>query len=259
MNDSKLNLYKRFINSVSGFNGYKHLLNETPAKAVVFVLLLTLILGTAFMIQPAYEFNKGVSVIVRDFDDKVPNFEFKNGELQIEGKMPVILKGEGTTVIIDTSDSPNESILDNYDNALLILKNKMIQKNYANTQATSFSSLMGFSMDKNSVKMLIPLLRWIIALIMIFGVPFFIIGKFLSALFISLIGLMVNSMTKARLQYRDIYRISLYSMTLPLVLCTLLDVMNVMPPIAFFTFYMISCVYTWGAVKSIAGTTMPLE
>lgn len=114
-------------------------------------------------------------------------------------------------------------------------------------------------MDKNSMKMLIPLLRWIIVLIIIFGVPLFIIGRFISALLISLIGLIMNSISHAGLQYRDIYRISLYSMTLPLVLCTALEFVPGLGSAGFFIFYLVSGLYTIGAIKSIIGTTTPLE
>lgn len=259
MEYNRLNLFKRFMNSINGFNGYRQLLYESAGKAVLFVFLIGLLFGSISMIGTIGEINKGVSLFAENFEKQVPDFELKNGVLTVQGKMPVIINGSGMTILIDTSDNADEKILDNYDNAILIMKTRMIQKSYANTQVTSFDKFQGIVINKESIRYAIPFVKMIIIFFTVFSVFFFIAGKFISALVISLFGLIVNYSAKAGLRYMDIYRISLYSMTLPIILGTILSFTGIINIVPILLFYVISCVYTWGAIMSISKSQTPVN
>lgn len=252
MDNTRLNLYKRFINSINGFNGYRQLLYESAGKAVLYVFLLTLLLGAVSIIQPIREIDKGVTLFADNFEKEVPNFELNNGVLTVEGKMPVIIKSEEMTIIIDTSENADQSILDDYDNAILLTRTQMIQKNYSNVYSASFDSFKGIIIDKEAFRHALPYVKGIIVCFLVLSIFVFIAGRYLSALLISVVGLIVNSSFKANLHFMDIYRISLYSMTLPLIICAILNLTGIINIVPLLLFYIISCVYTWGAITSIA-------
>lgn len=246
-----MNLLSKLYHSTAGFQAYRHFIRESTGKAVLYLLLLTLVLGVIWIIGPVNDFNHGISEMIQSFDREVPNFTFQNGELNVEGEMPIIIEDSTSVLIIDTSGRTDETILNNYDQAVLITRHKMIQKDYIRNQVVDFSALQGLRMDKSDVKRFLPFLRWIAALIAFFGVLFFVATKFLSALVLSLFGLIINSARNTRLPYRDVFKISVYAMTLPLILGTLLDLLPIWIPYLALIFYVISGVYIWGAINMI--------
>jgi hypothetical protein len=251
MDEPKMGFFPKIYYSIAGFGSYRYFIKQRPGKAVVYLLLLTLILGIVSLVPIVSDYNNVINGFINSFDTKVPEFTLKNGELNVEGKMPIIINDGGSTTIIDTSGKTDESILDNYDNVILITRDKMIQKTFANQRVTSFSALQGFTMNKENVKRLLPLLKWGTVLIIIFGTIFFICGKFISALLISLIGLIINSSKKAKLTYKAVFQISAYSLTLPLFVGTLLNLIPFNVPYLWLIFYLLSSVYVWGAINSI--------
>lgn len=252
MNEPRLNFFTKAYYSIKGFDYYRYFIMQKTGKAVIYLLLLGLIAGLAGIIQPVSESNKMINQMIGGIESTIPDFTFENGKLDVKANMPLIIgEGSGMTIIIDTSGATNESVLNSYDNVLLILRDKMIQKNYANQQVTDFSVLQGFKLDRSDVKNMLPLIKWFMLLLFIILPPFIIAGRFLSALFISIFGLIINSVKNANLPYRDIFAISAYSLTLPLIICTLLDFAGIPFLLSTLVYYLISAIYIWGAIGSI--------
>jgi hypothetical protein len=251
MNDPGMGFFPKIFHSMAGFGRYKYFIKQRPGKAVVYLLLLTLILGAVSLIPALLDFNKTISEFIVGFDNSVPNFTFENGKLTVEGKMPIIIGEGSSTLIIDTSGQTDESLLDEYDTAVLITSDRMIQKTYANKQVTNFSLMQGVRFNRESVKRVLPILKSLSVLILIFGAIFFICAKFISALFVSLIGLIINAVTGTGLPYRDVFKISAYSLTLPLFIGTLINLAGVNVPFLSLIFYLIAIVYVWGALNAI--------
>ena len=80
---------------------------------------------------------------------------------------------------------------------------------------------------------------------------FFILGKFISALIISLLGRAINSAKRTNLSYKGIFKISVYAMTLPLLICTALDFVPLRIPFIWVLFYAIAFIYVYGAINNI--------
>ncbi len=255
MNEPRLNFFTKVYYSIKGFDSYRFFIRQKTGKAVVYLLLLSLIIGLVGIIQPLMLSSKMINEMIEGIETAIPDFTFQNGKLDVEAEMPLIIGEGGSTIIIDTSGGTNESILDSYDNAILILQDRMIQKNYANQQATDFSLLQGISLDRSDVKNMLPLIKWFMLLLFIILPPFIIAGRFLSALFVSIIGIIINSVKNTNLPYRDIFAISAYSMTLSLIIGTILDFAGVPFLLSTLVFYLISAVYTWGAINSIKRNT----
>ena len=251
MNDPGMGFFQKIFHSVAGFGKYRYFIRQRPGKAVVYLLLLSLILGAVSLIPVVIDFNKTVSEFIVGFDKSVPNFTFENGKLSVEGDMPIIFGEGSSTLIIDTSSQADESLLNDYDTAVLITSDRMIQKTYANKQVTNFSLMQGLRLNRDDVKRTLPILKLFSVLYMIIGVIVFICAKFISALIASLIGLMINAITGTKLPYRDLFKISVYSLTLPLFIGTLINLTGVHIPFLNLIFYLIAIAYLWGAINMI--------
>lgn len=251
MNEPRLNFFTKVYYSMAGFENYRFFISQKMGRTVVYLLLLSLIIGLIGIIQPMVETNNMIGQVIEGIEDVIPDFTFENGKLDVHAEMPIIIGESGSTIIIDTSGATNESILDSYDNAILILENRMIQKNFANQQVTDFSMLQGIRLDRDSVKNMLPLIKWFMLILFIILPPFIIAGRFLSALLVSIIGIIINSARNTGLPYRDIFSISAYALTLPLIICTILDIAGVPFLLSTLVYYLIAAIYTWGAINSI--------
>lgn len=251
MNEPRLNFFTKIYYSIASFDSYRFFIRQRTGKAVLYLLLLSFLVTLAGILQPIIESNKIITQVVGEIEDIIPDFNFENGRLNVDAQMPLIIDDGGMTIIIDTSGNTDESILNNYDMALLIMRDQMIQKNFANQQVTDFSVFQSISFDRSDIKNLIPLAKWLFLIILAIAVPFFIAGRFISVLFISIIALIINSARNANLPYRSIYTISTYALTLPLILCTILDFANVPFLLSTLVYYLIAGIYAGCAISAI--------
>jgi len=250
MDEPRLDFFSRIYYSISGFSKYRNFLRQSTGKAVVYLLLISLVLGVITLVPEVNLYNKTMDELIANFDSKIPDFSFVDGKLEVKGTMPIIIDNGGAVIIIDTS--PNaEDILVNYDMVVLITSEKIIQKNYVDKTETNLSNLQGLVLTRDTIKQTLPIMKPLGIVIFIFAGIFYVCGKFISALIVSLIGLIINSAKSTHLSYRSIFKISVYSLTLPLLLYTLLKLLPVAIPYLSFLFYIIASVYVWGAINTI--------
>ncbi|MCX7920632.1 MAG: DUF1189 domain-containing protein [Clostridia bacterium] len=251
MEEVNTNFFTKAVKSISDFGYYKNLIKQSVGKSISYLLLLCLILGTISMIRPVLEFNRGISTFISAFEKNIPEFVLENGELNVSGPMPVTTEEDGAIFIIDTSGRTGVEALNNYDNGMLVLKDKMIQKNLGNIQTTEFSSLAGLKLTKSDIGQWLPFLKFISVFIVLFGLIVFIIGKLLSALLISIIGLLLNAIVSAGLTFKDIFKMAVYSLTLPIILKVILSAAAINVPFFWLVYYLIAVFYVGYAMTLI--------
>lgn len=220
MENIKVNFFKRIYKSTYDFSFYQLVEKESFGKAFVYLILFSLLISLVSMIGPISNFNNGINYIVEKLESDIPYFELSNGELYFEGEMPIIsVDDEDNIFIIDTTNKTDPSILDDYKKGFYIDKNKLIYKeNLIKKEVFEFNDIKEIQITKYDIQKFLPYLKFISIFIMIFIIIGVIIGKLFSSLFVSLIGLIVNSAVKSGLSYKDIYKLGIYSLTLPSII-----------------------------------------
>jgi hypothetical protein len=233
--NKKLGFWSKIVSSVQGIKHYDAVLKESVGKSILYLLLIALVLGTVGTIRGAIDINNGISTFIKMYNQKCPNFELKNGELSVKGNMPLILsQDKNNYVVIDTTNSTNPDVLDSYSQGILILKDKMIQKkNNSQTTVTEFKSLNGITINKELVNEWLPLANFIIPFYFLKDIIWYFLGGLLSALILAFFALIINGGFKTNLTYGQLYRISIYGLTTPLIIDTLFKIFD----INFFSFY----------------------
>jgi len=77
------------------------------------------------------------------------------------------------------------------------------------------------------------------------------IGNLLWALVITLVGTVASYIIKVKIKFKGLYRISLYSITLPIIIDTIFVSTNVIIPMFSLIFLIVSMVYVCLALKLI--------
>ncbi|MFT8314385.1 MAG: DUF1189 domain-containing protein [Clostridium sp.] len=231
----KLNFFEKLISSVQGIKHYQDVLKETVGKSILYLLLIALLFGFIGAIRGAVDVNNGISELIKIYNTKWPNFELKDGELNVDGNMPMILsQDKDYYVVIDTTNSTNPNVLDSYDKGILILKDKAIEKrNEATTQTIDFKSLQGITLNKSIINNYLPFIKLIIPFIFIGNILRYFLGGLISALFLALFALIINAVLKTNLKYGQLYSISIYALTTPFIIDVIFGIFS----IQYFSYY----------------------
>lgn len=256
---SSFNFFTRVANSIVNFDFYKHVVKERTGKAVSYLLLLTFFLGLLISIRPAVEFNEGVSLFINAYEEKVPDFVLKNGELNVQGDMPVTIESLGSVIIIDTSGHVDEEVLDKYVSGIFISKHKVVQKNLFDKREIDFRQMEDIVLTKSMVRGWLPFLRLgIIFIFMIMPIAF-IISRFFTALIVSLIGLAINTVLRTNLTFSDLFKLSAYILTLPIIIVSILKAGAIYVPAFWLIYLAISAAYMWKALDTIGRDSTPID
>lgn len=226
MEKRKFSFWMKIVSSVQGIKHYEHVLKEAAGKAVLYLLLISLLLGAIGTVRGAIEVNDGISKFIKIYNDKCPNFELENGELSVDGDMPIVLsEDEENYIVIDTTNNTNPDVLDSYSEGILILKDKMIQKNGIQTQVTDFKSLQEVTINKNIVNRYLPFANAIIPFLFLGNILWYFLGGILSSVFLALFALIINGIFKTKLKYGQLYSLSIYALTTPLIIDTIFKIL----------------------------------
>jgi hypothetical protein len=224
-------------------------------KAVGYLILLTFLLSVAVFV-PVYQLTyEKSSEALSYITDSMPDFRFSEGRLEVYGEMPIVIEDNDLPVVIDTNPGAEDRIIGQYDIVLLFTDDKLVMKNYVNRQEYPLSAFEGIDVTKDKLMESMPMIEaYMNIMFIITGIfisIFFVAGKFLSALAVSVIGLIANSSYRINMSYKNIFKLSIFSMTLPLVVCTIADALMINIPFQTLLFYIGSGIYIFGAMNRI--------
>jgi hypothetical protein len=246
-----MNFINQLWNSISNFQFYKSLQNESLGKAFLYLTKVVIIFGVISLIRPVAVFDRGVDMAREYFIENIPDFVFEDGELTVTGEQPYIWEDDENNFIVamDTSGQIEPEILDDYNDGVYITNHYFIVKQDGiEKRELSFSQLVGAKFTKNDVAEWIPYAKWASGFIIIFGLIGFFVGKLWSALLITLFGLIICS---GKLQFTNVYKISIYALTLPVITKTTVGLLGRPIPWIGLVYYGIATFYIWKAIDII--------
>jgi len=255
MNKWSGNFFIQLSNSIINVNFYKMAVRQAIAKGMIYLLLISTVFGFIASIKPAYEYSRGIDLLTGIFQEEIPDFVFKDGKLNINDEMPVITGNDSFTIIIDTTGETGREILDDYDTALLVLKDRIIHKNMTNIQENDFSYFSNLTITKDTIRGWLPYLKLISLMIVVFAVIAFVVVRYLSAFIASFIAFIISSINNIKLSYTSLFNLSAYSLTIPIILVALFKTGSIEIKFFWLIYFFISAIYLWAAIRGIKKDT----
>ncbi|CAH2212378.1 DUF1189 domain-containing protein [Tepidibacter aestuarii] len=250
----KISFFERFKRSIVDIPSYNFFVKESLGKGILYLLLLSLMVGVITSSVMSYKFKNYFESEARSFVIRAPEFEFKNGELDVQGDMPLKIDDY---IIVDTTGSTDDSVLDAYNEGMLILKDKVIVKqSVVEKREFDFSSINDVEFNKQDAMKFIPEInKWISIFIVVFGIIFItlwiMISTMINALILGIAGIIISKVQKMNIQFGDIYKICIYAFTLPIVIDKLiLGYAPIYIPYFNLVYYIIAGVYMYNAMDS---------
>lgn len=250
-----MNIFKEMAFSVYSFKSYKEFLQNKKSKVFGFGLMLMLIYFAITTLIPSAVSGIRTGGLTKKIEENVPDFELKNGILQVED---IIDHEEGGSIIyIDTdpayyfydADEMQEYLYE-YSTAILMDSEKAIVKSNGRVQGLYFSDL-NFDFSKNDLLKCVPYMYAAWALCMVIAYIWVTALFFFGVLFVALLGMIVASCMKYQLTFGQLYLLGIYSRTLPLLIKALLSFLPFNIPFFFIINFGISLLYIGCAIQKM--------
>lgn len=242
MERKKINFFKRVKNAVTNFDEYKNFSEEKVSTAIKYLLKITLIftiiVTIALSIKLIDETNKAINI----FETEFPEFKFENNVLIMDEDNSQYIKGDESgffEIIIDSNKDEIDDIeeTNNYQMVVAALKNKIVIKNVNNIQSTITYEQISQKYDltnlnKQSVievtssNLMIKVYIIVIAISLVYLYIAYFIQILMDVLFLSLIGFILSRIIGIRFNYKSIFSMSIYALTLSILLYLIYIVVN---------------------------------
>jgi hypothetical protein len=217
-------MIRDFVASITKVNEYHRLKNKSIWKVFLYLFVISLMFGLIFSSSIVNRYSKILLIIPENYDTNIPEFKIENSQLKLLSEQKALIEKDKGVLILDTTDSYNESSLEKYDYGALFLKDRFIVKLSKGKVTTKYWTDIDFEgYDKAKVREMIASIP---SLIMIFSVAC-ILGLFficiINSLLISLALLVAKRLWKSEVTFVQLFKMSIHSMTLPIVLIAVLS------------------------------------
>lgn len=221
--EDKLNFFSRFKISIFKIKEYSLLLKEDLNKAISYVLTLSVIIGIVLGILQLFMLNKlenNINILLKE-----ESFKFEINESMLDFKASPYKEEQGSTVVIIDSNKTldnSESIKNitvHKDMSSAFLKDGIVVRYNGDEYKFKYSDISFLDKYINNEVALNILnkakpIKYIVFIVIILVTY---ISLLFNALIISIAGIISNKINGSKLKYKDILKISLYSLTLPTI------------------------------------------
>lgn len=220
----KLGFFKKAKKAIFNFDEYSRLSNEKLSKSFGYLFILISIITILITISTTYRTYQIAQDTIEIFKSETPNFSITNGILTVENdqKFEYIDEDNYFGVIVDPTRETDENI--DYSNGIIFSKDKIYMKNNGKTNEVSYNNLTNQDFQKSDIESILTKENLIKVYLILGGILLitnfiaYTIAIILNILTLSIIGMLVNWMAKTNLNYSKIFSMSIYAITLPVIL-----------------------------------------
>lgn len=230
---------------------------------ILYVFLLTLLSIIPASYYSAIGIQDAVNSAKATVQTQLPDFNIKNDELRSGIKEPLTIKNGSFTIIFDSTGAVEKADMAGMDSTFGMLKNQAVIVAGGQSNSFSYQLINNGTLTKNDV---ISLINNADAFLPIFlGLVFIAIYilssgmKFIEITLLALFGLLLKNLAGKNLQYRHLWRMAAYSVTLPTLFFTIMALLKSNVPYSFMINWFVSSMILLLAIKEIPSPKTDLD
>ena len=250
-NELNMGFFKKLKYSIIDIEKYPNMSAQGLGKAVSYlvkiVAILTIVFCLGIVSQAHGLVNEGITYLQNSF----PEFSYKDGTLNVESEEPITISAEDSVIgetIVDTN-TEDESIINQYINqitneggGIIVLKDRVIIKNatvagtisYSYTDISEALGVNEFNKQDiiniaNSEK-IIALYVSIFLTIFMYVLIMYFLSTLSNAILLSFFGFFTAWLARIKMRYVAIFNMSVYALTLSVILNMLYIGVNIFIP-----------------------------
>lgn len=240
-----MNFFKLFKWSITEPRFFPLMSHTSLWRSIGYLLGLVLIMAGVFGYRANVDFQERISEITTSLQSELPDFTLKDGKFKLSSDKPFIRDFDGFVIALDSSGTKDENVLNSYPAGFFVNQDKLVSKQQMEQREFSFKELPEVTVTKADVLQALPMMRWGFAIV--WPVMFFLIliEKVISVYALSFFGIALQRIHNINLKYRQIWNMSLFALTLPIVLDFWLSLMGWQFQGSDVIFWTIGMVYLW--------------
>ena len=250
-----MNIFTQLVKSLYSPKDISLFRFQGIGKTILYVFLLTFISVIPATYYTSVGINDAVRATQETMKSKIPSFNIVNGELQSDAKEPITIKNESFTIIFDPTGAVDQEDMTGMDATFAMLKNEAVLAAGGQTNSFPYTLVSDGTMSKEDITTLInsaaSSLPVFIGLLFI-AIYIFSSGiKFIEISILALFGLLLKNLAGKNLQYKHLWRIAAYSVTLPTIFFTIMGLLKTTVPYSFMINWFVGSMILLLAIKEV--------
>lgn len=230
MQDKKMGFFTRLKKSIFKFEEYEKFIEEPLKKAFGYFFKLMAIFSLLVTIALTYTVNTNVKKITTALENEFPSFNLESGTLNIEEKDTFEYYFEDYDLYVLMDENLEIYTGNSNDSCIVMLKDGMVIKINGYTQEIGYNNIGDIS--NQAIIDFFGTQEWkviyinICLMMSLLNFVSYSIIMLLDAVILSILGLIINTFIRTKFKYKSIVKISIYAMTLPIILYLLYIIAN---------------------------------
>ncbi|WP_053364116.1 DUF1189 domain-containing protein [Bacillus sp. FJAT-27251] len=255
-----MNVFKQLFKSLYSPKDIASYRSQGIGKTILYVFLLSLIsvLPSVFYMNGALR--EAVQMASESLNE-LPDFTIDNGQLHSEAKEPLTIQEGSFSIIFDPTGAMDSGTVSEMGDGIALLKNEVVLSAGGGINTAAYSMLGNEPISKQDLSDLLAgshsALPIIISLLA--GTIFLVNSalKFIEVSVLALFGLILKNILARPLQYRHVWRMAAYSVTLPTLFFTVMDLLKTTVPYGFMLNWTIALIILLLAIQEIPQKDKP--
>jgi hypothetical protein len=221
-----MNIFKQFYKSTHSPKDIALFRFQGIGKTILFVFFLTFIsiLPSIFSLSSAL--TSGIDTANTVIKDELPSFSIENGTLTAETDVPITIDRDDFSIILDPTGALTREDVEAKGNAFALLKDEFVLASGGRVDTYPYSMLEGLQITKNDLNDFVDAIDGVKGIIIpVVSLVIFLFASaasFIEVSMLALFGLALKNLMGRKLNYRQLWRMSAYSETLPTVFFSIL-------------------------------------
>ncbi|WP_347549591.1 DUF1189 domain-containing protein [Pseudalkalibacillus hwajinpoensis] len=249
-----MNIFKQLFYSLFSPKMMARFRFQKLGKPILYVFLLMFLTSVPVGIITAISFTNAYDEL-KTYMTEVPDFTLQDGTLTSDQDKPLVREeGEGTFIFDATGETKPDDV-EAYDSVIAFLEDRIIinengarqEFDYSNFSTMTFTKHDVMELSKNLDSLLpifIPLLIFVVYLLQT-GL------KFIGITVLATIGLLLRSMTKRKVSYKQLWVLSVYAVTIPTIFFAIMALIRTTVPFGFLVYWFVAITLLYLTLKEI--------
>lgn len=250
-----MNFFTDFTKSLYSAKDLAKFRFQGIGRTILYVFLLTLLSVLPSTYYTAAAIQEAFAAAKETMENKIPSFTIEQGELKSDLIEPLTINNGSFTIIFDSTGAVEQDDMAGMDSTFAMLKGEAVLAVGGETNAFPYTLINGGTMTKKEVSSMMKSaassLPIFIALLFIAIYVFSSGIKFAEISLLALFGLLLKNLAGKNLQYRHLWRMAAYSITLPTIFFTIMSLLKTSVPYSFMINWFTASLLLLLAIKEV--------
>ncbi|MGD7009370.1 DUF1189 domain-containing protein [Metabacillus sp. 84] len=256
-----MNVFKQLVKSLYSPKDIASFRFQGIGKTILYVFILCAAAIIPASILLGLTISSSIDAVQESISSDIPDFAIENGELTSEANKPVEIKSGDMIIVLDPTGTYTEKEIEQKQNAIGILKNDFVLASNGTAQVFPYDQAGNLTVTKdqitdlaNQTGQLKPVIVSAVIMILYLITAF---SKFVEVTILALLGLLIRNLVKKKANFKQLWVMSAYSITLATIFIALMTSLQAAVPSQGLVVWFVHLVMLYLAMKELPARKEP--